>query len=194
MIQRLRPLPSPEELAVMYAQAHDHRIYGRGHHERVEATIGLAFDTLTENDRWTVADLSCGNGVIATRIATGSTILGDFGVLPADLTPGDPKWRGRIEETITEITEINLFVLSETLEHLDDPLAILRDIRAKAFCLLLSTPLECWEDTNAEHLWAWDREGVEGLAAQANWLPIAFTSVDSREYGEPYLYGIWVFE
>ena len=45
---------------------------------------------------------------------------------------------------------------------------------------------------NGEHLWAWDREGVEDLLKRTGWQPVAFTSVDSREYGEPYLYGIWV--
>jgi hypothetical protein len=57
---------------------------------------------------------------------------------------------------------------------------------------VLSTPLECWEDSNAEHLWAWDQHGVELMLLQADWAVRAFTSVDSREYGEPYLYGIWV--
>ena len=42
VIKRLRPLPSPERLAELYATPHDHRLYGRGHGERVDATIELA--------------------------------------------------------------------------------------------------------------------------------------------------------
>lgn len=192
MIRRLRPLPSPDELAAMYPVPHDHRIYGRGHHERVEATIALALEHLDESARWSVADLSCGNGEIARRIVTdhGPLHLGDIAVLPGEL-PGT-KYCGPIEQTLDLIPVVDAFVCSETLEHLDEPLVVLGRIRAKASSLVLSTPLECWEDTNGEHLFAWDREGVETSMLGSGWQPDAFTAVDSREYGEPYLYGIWV--
>ena len=53
----------------MYAEPHNHRLWGRGHDERVEATIALALANIDETDRGYVADLSCGNGEIARRIA-----------------------------------------------------------------------------------------------------------------------------
>ncbi len=192
-VERLRPLPSPERLAELYAVPHDHRLYGRGHGERVEATIALAEGNLPEIERLSVADLSCGNGAIALALATNDDVhLGDVAALPAEL-PGT-KYRGPIEETIHLIPDVDVgvFVCSETIEHLDDPGKVLALARSKADNLVLSTPLECWDDDNPEHLWAWDREGVEGLLKRTGWLPWAFVSVDSRTYGEPYLYGIWV--
>ena len=183
-VKRLRPLPSPGELTAMYATPHDHRLYGRGHDERVEATIALALANIADTDRGMVADLSCGNGEIARRIAGRSTILGDF-ALGYGIT-------GPIEETAARVGWVNVWVLSETLEHVDDPVAVLREIRPRAGHLVLSTPLECWDDTNGEHCWSWDREGVEELLGEAGWMVTAFDSVDSRTWGEPYLYGLWV--
>jgi len=183
-VKRLRSLPSPAELAVMYATPHDHRLYGRGHDERVEATVALAKASIDVWDRGYVADLSCGNGEIARRIAGRSTILGD-------LAPGYGIV-GPIEETAARVGWVNVWVLSETLEHLDDPVKVLREIRPRAGRLVLSTPLGCWDDTNMEHVWAWDCEGVEELLAEAGWMVTAFDQVDSRTYGEPYLYGLWV--
>lgn len=194
MIRRLRPAPTTEQLAAMYPVPHDHRLYGRGHHERVEATIALAKTSIDEPFLpRSIGDLSCGNGEIARRLARpgDELYLGDLAMLPAELDAAGT-YCGPIEETLSSIPWVDTFVCSETLEHLDDPLAVLGRIRAKASALVLSTPLECWEDTNNEHLWAWDREGVETSMRASGWTPEAFTSVDSREYGEPYLYGIWV--
>jgi len=183
-VKRLRPLPSPAELAAMYATPHDHRLYGRGHDERVEATVALALANIPVLERGYVADLSCGNGEIARRIAGCSAILGD-------LAPGYGIV-GPIEETAVRVGWVNVWVLSETLEHVDDPVKVLREIRPRAGRLVLSTPLGCWDDTNDEHLWAWDREGVKELLGEGGWLMEAFDQVDSRVYGESYLYGLWV--
>lgn len=193
-VERLRPLPSPEALAAMYPVPHDHRLYGRGHGERVEATIALGLEHIDEFDRETVADMACGNAEIARRICVGAfhadLHLGDLA--GTGLWPVGTSYHGPIEETIHLLPTVGTFVLSETIEHLDDPGAVLALARSKSARLLLSTPIECWDDDNPEHLWAWGREGVEDLLKRAGWRPVAFTNVDSREYGEPYLYGIWV--
>lgn len=193
MIQRLRPLPSPEALAEMYTEPHDHRLYGRGHGERVDATIALAVENIPEADRAMVVDLSCGNGAIAVAISSNPWLsqLGDMAMISAEL-PAAAKYCGPIEQTLQLVSTADVWVLSETAEHLDDPQGVLYELRRRATWLVLSTPLECWADTNLEHCWAWDREGVELLLEFTGWTPRAFTSVDSREYGEPYLYGIWV--
>jgi len=111
-------------------------------------------------------------------------ILGDY-------APGY-EYTGKLETNLQVIPDVDAYILSETLEHVDDPAYVLSLIREKSDYLVLSTPLECWGDTNSEHYWAWDRQGVEGLMVEAGWTVKAFDSVDSRTYGEPYLYGIWV--
>jgi hypothetical protein len=193
-VKRLRPLPSLEQLAAMYPAPHDHRIYGRGHHERVEATIALALQHVDSDDRDVVGDLSCGNAEIAMRIAVPPSYLhlGDFAVLPADL-PGT-KYCGQLEQTINLMPEVGTYICSETIEHLDDPFGALVSIWDKASMLVLSTPIGCWDDANGEHLWAWDRDGVEQLLDSAGFEVVAFDHVDSTAYGEPYDYGIWVAE
>lgn len=189
MITRLRPLPTPEQLQAMYPKPHDHTIYGMGHDMRVRMTIAMAVGRMGGDPPANIADLSCGNGVIARSISKGfggtaPVILGDFAA--------GYEHQGPIEQTIHQIPNVDVFVLSETLEHVDDPGQVLRDIRAKAHRLVLSTPIECWDDGNGEHLWAWDREGVEQLMIEASWLPQVFVSLDSRTFREPYLYGMWV--
>lgn len=187
MITRLRPAWTTEELAGIYAAPHDHRIYGRGHGERVDATIQAGAELIAKvgTDRlWRGADLSCGNAAILTALDLPVTILGDY-------APGY-QYQGPIEETIQQIPEVDLFVCSETIEHVDDPQLVLDDIRSVAQYLLLSTPVGCHNDSNAEHYWAWDREDVERLLIDSGWSPLSYRNVDSTAYGEPYNYGIWV--
>lgn len=192
-VERLRPMPTPEQMAAMYPAPHDHRIYGRGHHERVEATIALALAHIAPGERINVADLSCGNGEIARRICEGSPLclhLGDYAGEVA--RPGEHGYLGAVEQTILDLPHVDTYVCSETIEHLDDPGKVLALARSVADHLVLSTPIECWDDANGEHLWAWDREGVEDLLKRTGWQPVAFDSVDSRTYGEPYHYGLWI--
>lgn len=183
--RRLRPAWSEQELQQIYSQPHDHRIYGRGHAERVDRTVTLGHDLLEiDQSIWTVGDLSCGNAEITRRLGRQQKQLGDF-------APGY-QFHGSIEQTINEITPVDLFVCSETVEHLNDPDGVLLQIRAKTRYLLLSTPIDCWEDTNAEHYWAWSQAGVEAMLTLAGFHVREFDQVDSRTYGEPYCYGIWV--
>lgn len=200
-VKRLRPLPTDAELAAMYPTPHDHRLWGQGHHDRVEATIQLAREQIPELLRMRVADLSCGNGVIARSIHTGTNgelHLGDLAVIDAEVAgqtfkrhPLDvqaTKYCGPIEETIHLLPPVEVFVCSETIEHLDDPGKVLAQIRVKADWLVLSTPVDCWDDSNPEHLWAWDRAGVEDLALRSSWRPVAYLELPT----EAYTYGIWV--
>jgi len=178
---RLRPRLTPAQMDKVYSMPHDHRRYGRGHGERVAKTIEVAhqfpFDVLS------VADLSCGNAAIARSFPDARLVLGDF-------APGYDIM-GPIEETILKIDPVDLFILSETLEHLDDPGDLLCEVRDKTDLLVLSTPVDCWDDTNQEHYWAWSREGVEELLTDAGFDVLTYDTVDSRLYQEPYCYGIW---
>lgn len=181
---RLREAHSPEVLARMYARPHDSARYGRGTVMRVEMTIGFAQAVWPGCETMLVADLMCGDAKIAMNIAL-TPILGD-------IAPGYPI-RGPIEQTIDDLGLVDLFVLSESLEHLDDPGAVLREIRELSERLLVTTPMEAWNDAeaNPEHYWAWDREGVEELFGVAGWTVQAFASLDTRPLGEPYHYGMW---
>jgi hypothetical protein len=155
MIKRLRPKWSDEELAKVYDHQYDHKSFA-DHILRVEHTIEFARDNVPmDKTMLTVADLSAGDGAIANGLPFPNKILGDF-------YPGF-EYVGKIEETIEQIPVVDLFILSETLEHVDNPGAVLKQIRNKTKYLLVSTPEDNWD-------------GVEGLLKDAGFEPIAFLS------------------
>lgn len=184
MIKQLRDFHTPEKLAAIYAKPHDHKIYGRGHNLRVEVTKNLVNDAVAVSGAKSIGDLSCGNGEIAKSTNLSQVYLGDF-------APGY-SFCGPIDKTIELMPNVDVYVCSESLEHVENPLAILKLIRPKSRFLVLSTPIENWGDTNAEHYWSWDREGVEELLLQSQWVLDAFLYLDTTVFKEPYKYGMWI--
>jgi len=190
VIRRLRSPWSSDELAELYPETRDHRQW-RGHRIRVEMAAALARSAIPPAGLGIIADLSCGDGAIVDAIGARVVIKGD-------LAPGYDV-HGPIEKTVRRIKHADLFVCSETLEHLDEPELVLASIRAKATRLLVTTPIGAWFDGdevigNPEHYWAWDREGVEELLVEAGWSVDVFASLDTRPFGDPYIYGLWVLE
>jgi hypothetical protein len=175
---RLREAHSPEALAEIYsmpwgtdgdeATAPDHRL-------RIDATIAVA--------RWfedveSVADLSCGDSAITCALGAERTVLGDFG-------PGY-ELTGPIEETIHKIDSVDLFICSETLEHLDDPDAVLRSIREKTRCLVATSPIGEWNPVhNPEHYWGWGTGAFDRMLRDAGFEPIVLSVVETPP---PFLY------
>src|SRR5690348_2978023 len=124
MRRRLREAHGPEKLAEMYATPHNHAKWP-DHVIRVEKTIeaGQKIGKVTS-----VADLSCGSATIARAFDAPVCILGD-------VAPGYD-YTGPLEQTLEEIPHVQLYVCTETLEHLDDPDKVLKQIRAKADALV----------------------------------------------------------
>lgn len=184
MRKRLRPTPSAAELARLYATPHDHTRWA-DHLYRVDVSSAMADLMLPPGG--SIADLSCGNGMIAKRLQrshpTSVAVLGDF-AFGYDL-------HGPIEQTIEQITRVDLFICSETIEHLDDPDAVLARIREKTDQLILSTPDGEDDDRNPEHVWGFDAECVEGMLRKAGFNPFIHTTVDTRPSGAPYSFQIW---
>ena len=178
--ERLRDAYSPEILANHYAKPHRH--FGNADHRlRVAVTIAVARSVGAVES---VADLACGDAAIASAVNAPKRYLGDF-------APGYPIV-GPIEQTINDIPPVDLFVCTETIEHLDDPDAVLRAIRAKTRHLILSTPVGCFHDSNPEHYHAWDREAVEAMMAEAGFKAEVYSSVDFTGYGpDHYEFGVW---
>ncbi len=76
-----------------------------------------------------------------------------------------------IEQTIHSIGQVDLFICSETVEHLDNPDQALADIREHAQMLVLSTPLAEFHAGNPQHYWGWDHDGVREMLEGAGWKP-----------------------
>ena len=161
MIKRLRPKYSDEQLAEIYKEPHDHSIFP-DHILRVDATLELANELIDDSDVFG-ADLSCGNAYILDKLRLPVKYYGDYA----------PKYTycGPIERTLYEIPGVDVFVFCETIEHLDDPLAVLKAIRVKAKKLVLSTPLTHGYDDNLEHYWSFDKEGILDLLQESGWTP-----------------------
>lgn len=180
---RLRPMPTADELARLYAVPHDHTRWV-DHLFRVDITTAMANLLLPPDG--TLADLSCGNAAIARRLQDArraKITLGDF-------APGY-EHTGPIEQTIDLIDPVDLFISSETIEHLDDPDTVLAKIRRKTDRLILSTPDGETNDQNPEHVWGWDAEAVEQMLRDAGFHPDIHTTVDTRPWGGVYSFQIW---
>lgn len=173
------------DLSVLCAEPHDHMRWGMGHGLRVEVTKVIAASMF--GNGMSVADLSCGNGAIANYL---SDTFDGVTVTLGDYAAGYPI-TGMIEDTVGQIGHVDLFICSETIEHLDNPSLVLGDIREHSTRLVLSTPLCEWHDLEEQHLWAWDRAGVESLLMGAGFEVVRFASLDATAFGETYDYGIW---
>lgn len=177
---RLRPAHTPEQLAEIYAKPHQHTAW-LDHKVRVAVTAQFAHALVGKVG--TGADLSCGDGTILSSLDVGERFFGDF-------APGY-SLTGPVDETIEQIPPVDLFVSTETLEHLDDPDQTLKLIRGKASTLILSTPVDAFQDSNLEHYWAWSRAGVETMLADAGFTVVAYCEVDFRPSGGDYSFGVW---
>jgi len=163
MIKRLREKYTEEQLSQVYSTPHNSSRW-EDHNIRVSRTIEFAKKNFP--DVSSGADLSAGDARIINALELKETYIGDYAA--------GYQFTGLIEKTILEIPNVDLFINSETLEHLDDPGHALSLIRKKTKGLILSTPVNKFDDNNPEHYWAWDYEGIESLLVEAG-----FTIIDS---------------
>lgn len=179
--ERLRAAYPDALLGKYYAKPHSH-FDNADHRLRVAITIAMA---RALGPVGSVADLACGDAAIVSAVNAPQRHLGD-------LAPGYPIC-GTIESTIGQIPPVDLFVCTETVEHLDDPDTVLKAVRGKTTTLLLSTPVGCFHDTNPEHYWAWDREAVEAMFGAAGFTPFTYVELDLTSYGpDHYCFGQWL--
>lgn len=179
MITRLRPKHSKKKLAEIYARPHDHNRWV-DHVIRVDRTLEIA---KTISGVKSIADLSAGNAHIINSLNCSKSYVGDY-------APGY-EFTGAINITIEQIPKVDLFICSETLEHLDEPIKVLKQIRNKSKYLVLSTPHARWDDSNEEHYWAWDKVGVQELLEQAGFQIVSFELLELQDKYY-YDYQIWV--
>lgn len=180
MRRQLRAFHSEQERAALYASRYQHGQWEE-HRHRVRHTAAL----LREMNPQSVADLSCGDGAVVVQAQlTCPAYLGD-------VTPGWPV-TGPIEETIWGCPPVDVFVCSETLEHVEDPEGLLHAIWKRSRRLLLTTPNEETADKgNPEHYWGWGINDLAVMIGDAGW-----TQAVSELYVPPvmvpyYSYQVW---
>lgn len=184
MRSRLREMP---DLATTYPKPHQHSGFP-DHLLRVSATQALGRWMVRDLGEFTAVDLSCGDGMIARSLGAHHVTLGDY-------AHGDHiDLVGPIEEALELMKggpRADIFINCETLEHVDDPDAVLRGIRQVTDRLLLSTPIDAWGDDNPEHVWAWSAPDVTGMLEEAGFTPYVYMNVDPRSESFPYSWGLW---
>lgn len=179
--ERLRPAHREDELCRLYDTRYDHTRWV-DHQIRVAATLAVV--PAIEGHSLSGADLSCGDGAVLRAMNLTTRHFGD-------LTPGYDH-TGPIEQTVQQIPDVDVFVCTETIEHLDDPGAVLVAIGQKSARLVLSTPVDAWGDPNPEHYWAWDREAVEDMLTTAGFRVAVYAALDLRpQNSASYCFGIW---
>jgi Methyltransferase domain len=175
---QLRDFWPEGKLAEIYPRGYDHTLWG-AHVERIDKSRELIDRYAARNRLTTVADLSCGDGALVQGSSHDwwERHLGDFN--------SGWKYQGRIEKTIWEIPQVDMFVCSETLEHLEDPDAILRRIHKVSRHLFISTPLSETNNANPEHYWGWGARDIAAMLTEAGWKTqqgVMFTPTSDRYY------------
>jgi 2-polyprenyl-3-methyl-5-hydroxy-6-metoxy-1,4-benzoquinol methylase len=132
----------------------------------------------------TAADLSAGDASIINALDLRERHIGDYAP--------SYQYNGPIETTIHQIPDVDLFICSETLEHLDNPDSVLLDIRNKTKWLFVSTPMGETSDENPEHYWGWDDKGVREMLESAGFETVVLSTLEFRSPEYKYKYQMWV--
>lgn len=194
-----------QELALYastYPQGYRHDVWP-DHVERVAASVEMIRRYMGDGEIRTAADLSCGDAAILRRLPLDSAWVGDLN----DLTEVDPaSWEpgwvelvrpGPLPDTLGRLPEpVDLYICSETIEHMDDPDELLREIAGCATYLFLSTPLsEAHNSGNVEHYWSWDQADMHQMLQDAGWqaLELKLLVPESTKHMDgAYTYQLWM--
>jgi hypothetical protein len=206
---QLRPFRTEvEEIAFYerrYPRGYRHEVWP-DHVERVAASVELI--RRYGNNIKTAADLSCGDAAILKGLddlleqAYVGDLIGARGEYPLRKHVRVMK-AGPLPESLddfgsfpAEVLPVDLFVLSETLEHVTDPDGLLRRLAGISRYLFLSTPLdEPASVGNEEHYWGWGQVDIHEMLWLNGWSPLEvhlLVPESTRHMHNPYTYQLWM--
>lgn len=176
------------------------------HVERVAASVDL-IRRYSGRIR-TAADLSCGDAAILRGIddlleqAYVGDLIGARGDYPLRthvrvLEPGPlPDSLAGFQDIPGRSLPVDLFILSETLEHVPDPDGLLQKLTGVSRYLFLSTPLdEAASVGNEEHYWGWGQSDIHHMLWEAGWSPLEVRLLvpeSTRHMDNAYTYQLWM--
>lgn len=174
-MKKLRRFYDAEKLAEIYSRQYDHTQWEE-HRTRVRLTVDIAQRLIDTHHLTTAADWSAGDRAI-TNALTGLDFL-----YTAD---------GAIELTLDSDTRLyDLFICTETIEHLEAPWTVLEKIAKIAKFIVVSTPIdEDPEIDNYEHYWSFTTEDVRDMLTHAGFVELNCTRISSDDW--TYAYQIW---
>lgn len=201
-LRETRPEGEAAFYAERYPDGYRHDVWP-DHVERVAASVALI--RKYTNQVRSVADLSCGDAAIVLGLVGmehfRTAFVGDLnGAAPGDW-PESVHWTllpsGPLPDTLEHLdSEVDLFVLSETLEHVDDPDALLAGLTGHSQYLFLSTPLdERVTEGNPEHYWGWGQDDVHRMLQANGWNPLELELLkpaSTQHMPGAYTYQLWM--
>jgi hypothetical protein len=177
---RLRPRYSPEDEAAIYAQTYDHTRWPE-HVRRVAWTLDQLREAVNTSIFTWAVDIACGDG----------EILGSLDEIRhreyIDRTDGERvSIIGLAEDShalVQQYRPWDLVIMTEILEHLDNPDSVLTSWSRNTRWLLTTTPLgETDPEYNAEHYWGWDQQGFEQMLQESGWEPFRHVLLEDEYY------------
>lgn len=164
--KQLRPFYTCDEMAALYLAPYDHTRWA-DHLDRVERTIVLASQVITERGLASGMDLAAGDGAILRALPLEWKMFGDW--RERQIPEGEGWSWGNVEaeETWAAAPGHDLHICTEILEHVEDPDLLLRRIRHRAQVMILSTPAWEMDSANPEHYWGWGVDDVREMLVAA---------------------------
>lgn len=190
MRKQLRDFYSDEQLKAVYNKSYRHDQW-EDHKQRVQLTSFLAWKLAGRVKAVSGADLSAGDGTILRSLSLPQMIFGDW--RPCYAQPSGEDWRyADIEEESTwaDMCNVDIFICTETLEHVRDPDLLLRRIRAHSASLILSTPTDEDNSINPEHYWGWGVDDIREMLETAGFTSLDVDLFDAKVPGG-YIFQTW---
>lgn len=147
----------------------------------------------------TVCDPACGDASIleaAYRLRPfRQAILGDLSIPQmVSLRPSFPAslHTGTAQHTLSLLPDqsIDTIVLTEILEHIEDPDSLLRAARRVGRSLVASSPIDEQAGVgNHEHVWSFTMSDYHLMLSDAGWNGVIYTTM--KVFGLPYTFQTW---
>lgn len=180
-MRKLRRFHTPQRLAEIYANQYQH-VQWQSHQERVQVTTEIAQRLIDAEGIKRIADFSAGDRAIVSGLA------GYTDAWLHDITDDGVDIVERLRE---ETFQYDLFICTETIEHVERPWELLEEIAPRTRWLLLSTPLdEDPAEDNWEHYWSFEAVDIDDLLIQSGFPHGVMTT--HRPATGPYTYQIWI--
>lgn len=182
----------PGESPVSTFDFHEHRERAAHleqgiHHGRMVTALDLVARVANSFVPINVVDLGCGDGGLVSLIKKLNNVERVRGY---DFQPSNSAgWieRGVTEncsalnfvENWSEVVPADVYVITEVLEHLEDPHGMVRYIHDRGAAIVCSSPwMEYEGNIDACHAWAWDMPGYKQMLTNAG-----FNVIESRREG-----------
>ena len=160
---------------------------------RTYATAGMLSWLMPE----TVCDPACGDGSVVIKAnelrEIGKAYLSDISAPSIALLKLQPlRFDSEISigPAMENLHDVDAVVLTEILEHLEDPSELLGAVRRHSRFLVASSPLdERVIGGNPEHVWGWTKAEYREMLVFNGWMPIAYQELSVRPHA--YTFQLW---